>query len=356
MTDYYVTSEDFHRNRACEVLPGDVLMTAMGTVGKTFVVPAGAEPGIINPRLIRIAPDVSRVDSDYLGIYLSSERVQKRLERHAHGGTMVGINLATVGALPILLPPLVEQRKIAEILHTWDDAIERAANVRRLKLIRLNERRSSIFDPRFGIAAGWEQRTLRSISKRVIEKSDGEPHPVMSISARSGFVSQASKYSRDMAGASFANYTLLRKRDFAYNKGNSLTYPQGCIFPLQEESALVPNVYFSFRLEEELNNSFYAHHFAAGAVNRQLAQRISSGVRGNGLLNLNASEFFDVHVPVPDRATQDAVAILLDNASQEIGLLTRQLELLRAQKRGLMQKLLTGEVRVGTDEATGRRK
>jgi len=44
------------------------------------------------------------------------------------------------------------------------------------------------------------------------------------------------------------HYTLLRQGEFAYNKGNSLTSPQGCIFRLEQDSALVPHVYFCFSL------------------------------------------------------------------------------------------------------------
>lgn len=177
-------------------------------------------------------------------------------------------------------------------------------------------------------------------------KSDGASHTVMTISAKTGFVAQADKYRRDMAGANLANYTLLRRGEFAYNKGNSLTYPQGCIYALKVDSALVPNVYYSFRLRGDLNSSYYEHFFASGALNRQLAQRITSGVRGNGLLNLHADDFFGVKVPVPDRATQDLIADALNVGTRKIELLQRKAELLRTQKRGLMQKLLTGQVRV----------
>jgi type I restriction enzyme, S subunit len=184
------------------------------------------------------------------------------------------------------------------------------------------------------------------VSTRITTKSDGGAHTVMAISAKSGFVAQSEKYRRDMAGASVANYTLLRRGEFAYNKGNSLTYPQGCIYALRADSALVPNVYYSFSLRPDLNSSFYEHFFASGALNRQLAQRITSGVRGNGLLNLNADEFFGVMVPLPGRAVQDAAADALNAGSRRIELLKRKAELLRIQKRGLMQKLLTGQVRL----------
>ncbi len=90
----------------------------------------------------------------------------------------------------------------------------------------------------------------------------------MMISAKSGFLLQSDKYSRDMAGRSLDNYIVLHEGEFAYNKGNSLTYPQGCIFPLERPTAFVPHVYFCFALKKGLNRNFYAHLFAARMLNR----------------------------------------------------------------------------------------
>lgn len=338
-TDYYVTSEVFRRHLSCSVQPGDVLITTMGTVGRTFVVPAGAEDGIINPRLMRIAVDPARISPDFLDIYLSSSSVQKLLDRRAHGGTMSGLNSSSIGSIRVPLPPLPEQRKITEILRTWEDAIERSETLVRAEIESFGALRRRLF-----VSCGHEV-PLSEVSTRITTKSDGSSHTVMAISAKTGFVAQADKYRRDMAGANVANYTLLRRGEFAYNKGNSLTYPQGCIYALKVDSALVPNIYYSFGLREDLNSSYYEHFFASGALNRQLAQKITSGVRGNGLLNLSADDFFGVRVPVPNPATQDGVADALNMGARKIELLQRKAELLRTQKRGLIQKLLMGQLR-----------
>ena len=83
---------------------------------------------------------------------------------------------------------------------------------------------------------------IRELSKRVTRKSDGKPHPILTISSTSGFVRQDSKYRRYMAGESVNNYILLYNGEFAYNKGNSKTYELGCIFPLSNfETGLVPH-------------------------------------------------------------------------------------------------------------------
>lgn len=257
------------------------------------------------------------------------------------GGAQPSLNRNFIYPISVDLPPLPEQRKIAEILRTWDAAIESSE-----ALVRAETRAFGALRRRLFFSCGQDEVPLSEVSTRIQRKSDGSPHTVMAISAKTGFVAQADKYRRDMAGASLANYTLLRRGEFAYNKGNSLTYPQGCIYALKADSAVVPNVYYSFRLRADLNSSYYEHFFASGALNRQLAQRITSGVRGNGLLNLNADDFFGVAVPVPDRATQDSAADALNIGARKIELLQRQAELLRTQKHGLMQKLLTGQVRV----------
>jgi type I restriction enzyme S subunit len=168
----------------------------------------------------------------------------------------------------------------------------------------------------------------------------------MTISAKSGFLMQSEKFSRDMAGLSVERYILLYEGEFAYNKGNSLAAPYGCIFPLDRPAALVPFVYYCFALHDEHSIDFFKHLFAAGALNYQLSRLINSGVRNDGLLNLNAQDFFDCKIPVPPREDQDAIARALSHAKMELALIDRELDALIRQKRGLTQKLLTGEWRV----------
>jgi hypothetical protein len=287
---------------------------------------------------LRVASETDPLWLSYV-LQLGSTREHLRLSATGTQSSMKNLNRSVFLKIPILVPPPPEQRKIAEVLRTWDDAIERSEALVRAETRAFGALRRRLFV--FG-----HEVPLSQVSTRIQRKSDGAPHTVMAISAKTGFVAQADKYRRDMAGASLANYTQLRRGEFAYNKGNSLTYPQGCIYALKADSALVPNVYYSFALCPDLNSGYYEHFFASGALNRQLARRITSGVRGNGLLNLNADDFFGVKVPVPDRAIQDAAADALNTGARRIELLQHKAELLRTQKRGLMQKLLTGRLRV----------
>ncbi len=343
---YYISPKAFSDLKSCAVEAGDILITMMGTVGRLLVVPPGAEPGIINPRLMRISLDKTISDPAFVSAFLGSSHIQRLLERRAHGGTMLGLNADALGSLKIPVPPLREQRKIAEILRAWDEAIENLEALRVAKRDRLTGLAQRLLGIGGAFPDSWNQRPLSTISTRVRRQNGGGDHPVMTISAKSGFRLQSDKFSRDMAGSSVDRYIVLHEGEFAYNKGNSLTAPYGCIFPLNRPTALVPFVYFCFALKADLNREFFAHLFAAGALNHQLSRLINSGVRNDGLLNLNPEDFFGCKVPVPPAEEQSAIASALTAAKHEIGLLQTEIEAFNRQKRGLMQKLLTGQWRV----------
>jgi type I restriction enzyme S subunit len=214
--------------------------------------------------------------------------------------------------LPVVIPPTTEQTKIAQVLSTWDKAI---ATTERL-LANSQQQKQSLLQQlltgkkRFvGFSGTWYTRKLSEISTRIQRKSDGEEHPILTISSLSGFVSREEKYSRYMAGESVNNYIQLNQGEFAYNKGNSKTYQYGCVFKLDSfATGLVPHVYVCFKLNQGFDPCYYSHLFAADYLKDQLAGLVNTGVRNNGLLNIKPSAFLDTTVPVPPLAEQQKIA------------------------------------------------
>ncbi|HBK9123049.1 TPA: restriction endonuclease subunit S, partial [Escherichia coli] len=171
-------------------------------------------------------------------------------------------------------------------------------------------------------------------------------------SSLSGFVRQDERYSRYMAGESVKNYILLKKGEFAYNKGNSKTYEFGCIFDLEAyEAGLVPHVYVCFRLKNGLSHRYFKYLFEADYLKPQLGALVNTGVRNNGLLNIKPTEFMQTKVPVPCFEEQESIADMLYNSSRTIRVLQDKLACLKDEKKALMQQLLTGKRRVKVDEA-----
>lgn len=193
------------------------------------------------------------------------------------------------------------------------------------------------------VPEGWTETALAQVCKRVRRPLGDDIPAILMISAQKGFVEQSKMYSRFMAGESLKNYTRLRRTEFAYNKGNSKTYPQGCVFRLDDwEAAAVPAVYISFALTSTtVNSDFLAHYFAAGALNRQLARVITSGARSNGLLNISPDSFFACRLKVPPLAEQQKIAAILTAVDDAIRATEAVIAQTRTVKAGLLQDLLT---------------
>jgi type I restriction enzyme S subunit len=113
--DYYINEERFQSLKSCKVKSGDILISLVGTMGKVLILPKKIEPGIINPRLVKISLFES-IEREYIRWFLYSPAAIKQIKHHSHGSTMDIINLGIISKLLIPLPPLPEQKRIvAEI-------------------------------------------------------------------------------------------------------------------------------------------------------------------------------------------------------------------------------------------------
>jgi type I restriction enzyme S subunit len=195
--------------------------------------------------------------------------------------------------------------------------------------------------PEFREGAEWKAKPLGEMCDRIVEKVGDTPLTPVSISAGKGFVSQVEKFGRDISGAQYKNYIWLRKGDFAYNKGNSKAYPQGCVRRLKEfDQAAAPSAFVSFRLHDGYVPEFFEGLFEKNAHGLQLIKFITSSARSDGLLNISPDEFFSVNLPIPqENAEQQKIAECLSSLDGLIAAEGRMLEALKDHKKGLMQQL-----------------
>lgn len=292
------------------------------------------------------------LDSHFLAYQLQSKKhaVLDMVDTAGHGTGKLDTDL--LKSVDLVMPPIPEQRRIAQILLTLDQAISTSegllANAQRQMAALLQQ---LLIKP---TARGdWDTRPIGELSERIQRRAnEGEELPVLMISSGSGFVRQDEKYTRFMAGKSVENYIALDRGEFAYNKGNSKLYEFGCVFPLNAyERGLVPNVYVCFKLSSNLNAGFYEHLFRADFLHDQLGALVNTGVRNNGLLNIKPVDFLACHVPVPPLEVQRRIAEVLTTAAKWVALQERDLELLKQEKAALMSQLLTGKRRVKLPDA-----
>lgn len=192
----------------------------------------------------------------------------------------------------------------------------------------------------------WDVFSLKNISTELHETAGNGRYETLSISAGVGFVNQTNKFGKDISGAQYAKYTVLKKGDFSYNKGNSKKYPQGCVYQLKDrDAAVVPNVFESFRLISG-ENDYFEQLFINGILNSQLFSKINHGVRDDGLLNLRGDDFYSCQVPFPPLSEQKKIAEILATQDRVIELKEKLIAEKQSQKKYLNQVLLTGMKRV----------
>jgi type I restriction enzyme, S subunit len=199
--------------------------------------------------------------------------------------------------------------------------------------------------PEFVQDGPWSMRSLDELCDRIFQTVGDVRLTPVSITAGRGFVSQAEKFGRDISGAQYKNYIRLRRGEFAYNKGNSNLYPQGCVYQLKEfEEAAASNAFICFRLKNGNAPGFFEGLFEKNAHGLQLSKFLTSGARSDGLLNIKADEFFSVRLPIPpDPAEQRKIAACLTSLDDLLAAEGRKLEALRTHKKGLMQQLFPRE-------------
>ena len=110
--DYYIDEEKYCELENCSVQAGDVLVSLVGTYGKTLVIPDEYEPGIINPRLAKITLNRLKMVPEFLSYLLVQDFTVSQLHAVSHGGTMNILSMQTLKRLRLPAPPVEIQRAI----------------------------------------------------------------------------------------------------------------------------------------------------------------------------------------------------------------------------------------------------
>lgn len=308
--------------------------------------------GIVSPAYTILKNNRDISDGYYKQWFKSSEFIARL------GVAIIGIrdgkqiSYEDFSMLPICYPPLKEQEKIAEILSAWDDGIETLEKLIEQKEIFHKALMKNLLIGKIRLSefsSKWTHSKFNSVFERITRKNEELNSNILTISAQNGLISQKDFYNKRIASVDTSKYILLKNGEFAYNKSYSNGYPLGAIKRLDlYEKGVVSSLYICFKLNNSDNCSdFWKYYFEAGMSNREIKMIAQEGARNHGLLNMATEDFFNMLLYYPkDLKEQQKIADILNKSDKEIKLLNTKLEKLKEQKKGLMQKLLTGQIRV----------
>ena len=292
----------------------------------------------------------TKQNRDFIFQYLNFDTFTKKVIEKCTGSNYPAINASVFSNLMILLPPLDEQKKIAEILSTWDEAINLTINLIESKKQFKKALMQNLLTAKIRFLQfkdEWKIIRLKKISSRVTRRNqDNRCQNVLTISAQFGLINQTDFFNKQVASKDLSNYILLKKGEFAYNKSYSTGYSFGAFKRLKfYEEGIASPLYIYFKFNDDVCSDFFEFYFDAGQANRQIKDIVQEGARNHGLLNLSIDDFFNIKIRMPNLKEQQKIAEVLTACDDEINLLNLKLENLKKQKQGLMQKLLSGDIR-----------
>ena len=308
---------------------GDVLISAAGTIGR-LVAFDGTPSYFQDSNIIWIENDENIALNKYL-YHLYSNVKWKTTE----GGIVSRLYNADVESLELPIPPLKEQEKMAEILLSCDKAIRLTTQI----ITQLKQRNKGLAQQ---LLTG-EKSNYKAIGKYIKEISNRNSNlqvkKILSVTNSKGFINQSKQFGRKLASSDVSNYKIVSKGQFAYNPSRVNV---GSIDLLQDsEMGILSPMYIVFETKEDyLLSKFLYYHLKSNSFLVRIPTYVQGSVRDTlSFKALSEMEFF-----IPNIKKQKKIIKILDTAHQELKLYEQKLQLLQAQKKTLMQKLLTGEV------------
>lgn len=343
-------------NSSCKIIKNGAVCVAMyggfNQIGRTCLLGIDAT---INQALTAIIPNEKLLNS-YLLLYLTNN---VRAWKSYAGSSRKDPNITKkdIESFKIIVPPLPEQEKIAGILGTWDEAIEKLSNLIEQKKLLKKGLMQKLLTGKVrlpGFTQPWKEVKLGEI----------------------GTITSAGVDKKIVEGEKLVkllNYMDVYRKDFLYSSDMSMTVSaperqikncdlkKGDIF-FTPSSETRDDIAHSAVVIEDIGNGVYSYHivrlrptkpidlkFSAYAFKTDMFYRQAyAWCAGSGQRYvLSQDDFRNMRVFIPsDISEQQAIADVLSTADDEINLLNQKLEALKEQKKGLMQQLLTGQIRV----------
>lgn len=141
----FLTEEKFNEDfKQYEIIPNDILLTMMGTVGKAKIFSSEYDKGVIDSHLIRLRFNNKEILNELFPIVIeNADYLYSQIKLLARGSIMEGLNSGIVKELLLFLPPLPEQYRIAAYLDAKTAQIDNLISQKQQLIAHLREERTA---------------------------------------------------------------------------------------------------------------------------------------------------------------------------------------------------------------------
>lgn len=287
-------------------------------------------------------------DSSYFIAYYFIAR-NKLLHRYSQGTSIKGFTTGDLKSIPINLPSLSEQQKIASFLSAVDEKIHQLTKKKELLeqykkgvMQQLFSQKLRFKDKNGNEFPDWEERKLShylTVSKNKNEALKYDKNDVLSVSGEFGIVNQIEFQGRSFAGASVHNYGLVESGDIVYTKSPLKTNPYGIIKVNKNKPGIVSTLYAVYKCKPTVIGAYLDYYFQLDDnTNRYLRPLVQKGSKNDMKIN-NEKVLIDPIMIPSTIEEQQKVVDYLEELDSKIALANNQITQTQTYKRGLLQKM-----------------
>lgn len=334
------------------VRPSDVLMTEGGDfdkLGRGHIWKGQIDPCLHQNHIFVVRPDSQLLKPEFLVILSSSPYGRRYFLTCAKQTTnLASINATQLREFPVLLPPMNQQEEIAKLIGCWDCAIEQIENLISAKVDTKRGLMQQLLSgrKRFKEFNGqkWKNAHLGDVAIESELRNNGKltDKSLYAVTKAYGMIPMK----ETVQGESVERCKVVSKDWFAYNP---MRLNIGSIAKWNgEEDVMVSPDYVVFRCDETRLDPDYLNHYRRS---HRWAKFVEKAGDGSVRIRIWFSHLAELKLLLPALPEQRRIAAMLNACDHELDLLREQLTELKNQKKGLMQKLLTGQIRVKIDES-----
>ncbi|WP_412513702.1 restriction endonuclease subunit S [Shewanella indica] len=351
-----------------KIKSGDILMTITGNIGRIATLPDEIPEANINQHIAKISV-IDGVSSSYVAQALQQERYNRYYERILTGQAYPQISLKQVRETPILLPPYPEQQKIAEVLSTVDKKIDlidqKIAETEKLKTGLMQklfsegvgiqdengnwQPHTEFQDSIYGnIPKTWKLSKLNQVTDYVDYRGKTPPKVesgtflVTAKNIKNGFIDY--ECSKEYIPLELYDDVMSRGKPKLGDVVFTTEAPLGNVALIDRSDVAIAQRVIKFRPKDDicLDSGYLKHFMLSTYFQKELLQNAT----GSTVLGVKGKRLHVMLVCLPSINEQKMIVDILNEIDRKKHFLELQKAETQQLKKGLMQKLLTGEWRV----------
>lgn len=284
---------------------------------------------------------VLKTSTNHNRYYICNYLESLSYDKYNTGTAQPKLNREICENIPILLPNIYEQNKIADILQLWDTAIAKQTALIEQLTLRKRGLMQQLLTGKKRLK-GFEEGNFHRLGNYISEcnRRNVGCNRVLSVTNTRGFILQEEQFDKIVASNDTSNYKVVRRGEFAYNPSRVNV---GSLAMLKEyDEGILSPMYIVFKANENIDKTYLLQCLQSWWFRGHIPAYTQGSVRDS----LSFDGLCSMKFYIPTLQEQKAISSILERADKEIEIQKQKLAAMQAQKKGLMQVLLTGKKRI----------